>query len=80
MKRYHYDASTLRDLVARRQISIAQLAEKAGISRLTAYRAMDGSVARVKTVGKLAAALEVAPNYLLAETRADGCGFIKLKA
>lgn len=75
MKRYRYDSAALRDLVARRQISVTQLVEKAGIARLTAYRAMNGSVARTKTLGKLANALGVAPNYLLAETRADGGGF-----
>ena len=79
MKRYRYDSAALRDLVARRQMSVAQLAKKAGIARITAYRAMDGEIAHVKTLGKIAKALEVAPNYLLAETRADGGGFIKLK-
>lgn len=80
MKRYRYDSAKLRDLVAGRQISVAQLAKKAGISRITAYRAMDGNVACLKSLGKIAEALGVAPNYLLAETRADGDVFIKLKA
>ena len=33
MKRYRYDSAALRDLVARRQMSVAQLAKKAGMKQ-----------------------------------------------
>lgn len=62
----YFDGERLTDEIARRQQSVPEFARDANISRLAVYRAMTGGKANVRTLGKLAAALNVEkPSELL---------------
>lgn len=63
-----FDGTKLRDEIARRQQSVVDFAQTAGVSSYCVYRAMQGSRVGTKTLGKIAAALKVEkPSDLLEE-------------
>ena len=63
----YYDGAKIQNAIARRKQSVADFADKAKVSRLSVYRAMCGGKASTRTLGKLAAALNIdKPTDLLA--------------
>lgn len=54
-----YDGERLTNEIARRKQSILEFAGKAGLSRFAVYRAVAGGKASTRTLGKLAAALDI---------------------
>lgn len=63
-----YDQERLRDEIARRQITVTDFARQAGISKFNVYRALKGGRANTRTLGKIAAALNIEePSELLEE-------------
>lgn len=68
----NFDGERLRDEIARRQQSIPEFARDANLSRFSVYRALSGSRANTRTLGKIAAALNVErPSELLQEGRRE---------
>ncbi len=60
------DVKRLKALIAKKQIRIAELADRAGVSQDVIYKLLSGHRnPTLKTVGKLAAALDVEPGELL---------------
>lgn len=69
-----FDGMKLRDEIARQQVSITDFARQAGVSNFAVYRALSGSRANTRTLGKIAAALGIKrPSDLLAIGR-NGVG------
>lgn len=54
-----YDGERLTNEIARRKQSVPDFAKDAGLSRFSVYRALSGGKASTRTLGKLAAALEI---------------------
>lgn len=53
------DGRKLRSEIARQQLTVIDFAKKAGLSGVAVYKALGGSRANTKTLGKMAAALGV---------------------
>lgn len=60
-----YDAMRIREEIARREQSVAEFARVAGVSQFTMYRALAGSHAATRSLGKIANALNLPPRELL---------------
>ena len=61
-----YDQERLRDEIARRQMTVTDFAKQAGLSKFNVYRALKGGRANTRTLGKIAAALNMEkPSELL---------------
>lgn len=54
-----YDKERLTAEIARRQQSISEFARDVGVSRFALYRALTGSRANTRTLGKIAATLGI---------------------
>ena len=61
----YYDGAKIQNAIAKRKQSVADFAAGANLSRLSVYRAMCGGKASTRTLGKLAATLNVEPISLL---------------
>lgn len=55
------DGVKLQNEIARRQMTILDFAKQAGLATATVYRAINSGLANIRTVGKLAAALQINP-------------------
>ena len=58
------DAEKLRSIMLKQGMNGADLLRKSGISYITLSRIWKGEEVQIKTVGKLAQALDVSPDYL----------------
>lgn len=55
----YYDGLKLHDEISRRQQTVAEFAQSAGVSRPIVYRALAGARATTRSLGRIAAALGV---------------------